>query len=129
MTSIYDNVYLSGTGAMDDNHGMQKFSTKPVPSLQKYSSPFLFMDIPSYDVEDEYESSECDEDNEGEGDMIYSDFSTLNPDVADTDDDFFYPFGSDEIEQTPLRDLSEKAVGLILENERHDEVSIAHCER
>ena len=127
MISIYDYAH-NDLDAVEHNYETRKCSTKLVPPIEGYSSHFLSVDSPNYDVEYEDDSTDCEEDDESEGDMIYSDFSILDPDNETCDDnDLFFSFGSSEIEQAPLGDSSEKAIGLILENEKHNEVSVAHC--
>lgn len=129
MTPIYDDAYLSSLDSMDDDDdGTQKSSTKSIGSSGEYYPPFQSLDLPSYDLEDDDKSTDGEEEDESEGDNIYSDFSALNLDSASYDDgDFPYTFGSGEIEQTLVHNSSAKTFGLILEHEKHEEVSIAPC--
>lgn len=128
-TPIYDDAYLSGLDSMDDDDdGTRKSSAKSIGSSGEYYPPFQSLDLPSYDLEDDDDSTNGEEDDESEGDYIYSDFSALDLDSASCDDgDFPYTFESGEIEQTLVHNSSAKTFELILEHEKHDEVSIAPC--
>lgn len=105
--------------AVEHNHETRNYSTKLVPPTERYSSPFRSVDSLNYDIEYEDDSTDCEEDDESEGDMIYSDFGVLDSNNETCDDnDLFFSFGSSEIEQAPLGDSSENTIGLNLENEK-----------
>ena len=59
-------------------------------------------------------------------DTIYSDFSVLDPSSLSIEDyDSLRPFDNDTNEQELVKELGEEVMGLIIENEKQDEVEVA----
>lgn len=128
MVSMYDNVYVTDLDEMKDgSRKQQPWSDSASPPRQNTPSPSP-LNVSTYDAFD-YEDDSADDDDEdiGGNELVYSDFNALSTDDATCDDDSFLdPFGGNESEQAIGLSSSKEAIELLLENERCDEVSVAH---
>ncbi|MCJ1266435.1 hypothetical protein MMC22_006320 [Lobaria immixta] len=129
MVAMYDNVYVTDLGTAADGSRKQQSPPTAVSLPRQYSPPSPSpLGLSNYDAFD-YEDDPIDEDDDDASgnDLVYSDFSALSADDSDSDDDsYFDPFGSNESEQTAGLGSSREAIGLLLENEKCEEISVVH---
>ena len=92
-------------------------------------SPLGLSNYDAFDLEDDLdeEAGEIEVEVGVEGsDSIYSDFSVLDPAGSDIEDyDSLRPFGDNGNERELVTELGEDVIGLIIENEKQNEVEIA----
>lgn len=136
MVSGLGNPYGAEFDMMpDDNQigypGFDSGHLGPMPSPES-------SDLLNYDALDhELGPSVPDDDENMEGEMVYSDFSKIDPDKPIPDDtDFVDPFQSNDVEPLPLEDVDEddedeeendQAVeGLVWQNRGYGDVSALH---
>jgi len=81
-------------------------------------------DLSNYDVFD-HEDDPVENENDETESLVYSDFNELGSETSDGDDDEEYSFGSFETRAGMTADEGVKAIGLVLEIERKEEVSVA----
>lgn len=122
--SEYDNVYVPNIEIITEDKRKDVSSTKsnfpPTRCLPRSSSPPDLLDY-GFDAEDD----SVDDEDETPG--IYSDFSHLDMDGSNYDDnDFFDAFFSHEVEQLPLDESGQQTLGLILENEKQNAIAFAY---
>lgn len=131
MVSMYDNVYVTDLDRVANGSRKQPSSPTTGSLPRQYNPPSPSPLGPSnYDAFD-YEEDPTDEDDDevdasGTG-LVYSDFSALSADESDSDEDsYFDAFGSNESEQPAVLDSGNDAIGLLMENENCEEISVAH---
>lgn len=129
MVSMYDNVYVTDLDTVPNGSRKQQSSPTTVSLPRPYSPPSPSpLGLSNYDAFD-YEDDPADEDDDDAGgdDLVYSDFNALSADDSDSDDDsYFDHFGSNESEQPAVLSSSKEVIGLLMENEKCEEVSVAH---
>lgn len=120
-----DEVKLRSLAACDRSHP----STRHLGfCAQQYIPPPPSPPGPSnYDAFDEEDDPLDEEADEAAGsDTIYSDFSVLDPASSDIEDyDSLRPFDDDGNERELVIGLGEDVMGLIIENEKQNEVEVA----
>ncbi len=130
MVSMYNNVYVTDADRRTDAGQKEQSSTTSASLPQQNApSPPNQLDQADYDAFDFEEDSDEEEDDETDGNgLVYSDFNSLSSDDDSSDDEIFLdPFISYESEPLELPGSSKDAIGLLLENERREEVSAARC--
>ncbi|MCJ1462690.1 hypothetical protein MMC07_001293 [Pseudocyphellaria aurata] len=131
MVSMYNNVYVTDLDTVANGSRKQPPSPTTGSIPRQYDPPPPSpLGLSNYDAFD-YEEDSTDEDEDDEdasgNDLVYSDFSALSADDSDSDEDsYFDPFGSNECKQPEVLDSGKEAIGLLLENEKCDEISVAH---
>lgn len=111
-----------------NNEDILTYSNRSVPGRAPLSSTQYIFDYDVFDYEDESTEEEAEEDaDERDGvRAVNSDFNVLR--LQDTDieaNDEQYSFDSFDTGERFIDDPEGKTIDLIMENERHDEVSIA----
>ncbi len=87
-------------------------------------SPLGLSNYDAFDHDDDLLDEDADE--VAEHDTIYSDFSVLDPASSEVEDyDSLRPFDDDGNEGESVTELGEDIIGLIIENEKQDEVEVA----
>lgn len=100
----------------------------PLQAPSKSLSVFTSSDYDAFDYEcnDLIDDEGDEEDNAGNEQPVYSDFRTLGSSESDEDfGDAFYSFDTLDTSYHPGIDHGEKAIHLVIENEKQDEVSVA----
>ncbi len=99
----------------------------PLQASLKSRSVFTSSDYDAFDYEDnESVEDEDEEDHPSDSQPVYSDFRTLSSSDADEDfDDASYSFDTLDTSYQLGVDQGEKAIHLVMENERQNEVSVA----
>lgn len=123
MVSMYDN----DTVANDSRKQQSSPTNASLP--RQYSSPSPSqLGLSNYEAFDYENDPIDDEDDDASGDdLVYSDFSALSADDSDSDDDsYFEPFSRNESEQPAVLSPSKEVLKLLMDNEKCDEVSVAH---
>lgn len=106
----------------DSSHGL------PLQTLLKTREVFTSSDYDAFDHEENQSSEDEEDEDENESDdrAVYSDFRVLNsPDSDDEFGDAVYSFDTLDTSDHLGIDHGEKAIHLVMENERKDEVSVA----
>lgn len=112
----------------DSSHGL------PLQTLLKTREVFTSSDYDAFDQEENQSSGNEEDEEEEEGEeenasdnrAVYSDFRVLNsPDSDDEFGDALYSFDTLDTSYHLGIDHGEKAIHLVMENERKDEVSVA----
>lgn len=129
MVSMYDNVYVTDLDNVASGSRRQQSSPTAASLPRQYNpsspSPLGLSNYDAFDYEDD--PIEEDDDDASGNDLVYSDFSALSADNSDFDDDsYFDPFGGDEGEQPAVLSSSKEAIGLVMENEKCEEIEVAH---
>ena len=114
---------------------MLKRNRSPSSLLRETDTPALFVGTEDYDAfdheDDDFDDDESDEDEDEEEDLgydeeVHSDFHVI---ASDSDDGEYceasYAFDTPSTDYQPAFDPGGKAMDLIMETERQDEVSVA----
>lgn len=130
MVSMCGNVYGPDLDTVANGNRTQQSSPTTASVHRQYNPPSPSpLGLSNYDTFD-YEEDPPDEDDDGDAsgnDLVYSDFSALSADNTDPDDgSYFDPFGGDESEQPADFSSGKEAIGLLMENEKCEEISVAH---
>lgn len=130
MVSMCDNVYVTDLGIVANGSRKQQSSPMAASLPRQYNppspSPLGLSNYDAFDYEDDPVDEDDDDDASG-NDLVYSDFSALSADDSNSDDNsYFDPFGSDESEQSAVFSSSKEVMGLLMKNEKCEEISVAH---
>lgn len=129
MVSMCGNVYETDLDTVAYGNRTQQSLSTTASVHRQYNPPSPSpLGLSNYDAFDyEEDPPDEDEDDASGNDLIYSDFSALSADNTDSDDDsYFDPFGGDESEQPAVLGSGKEAIGLLMENEKCEEISVAH---
>ena len=126
-SSLYNNISQPKYNNLTDCSTLHQVSRLPGFSAQQFipppPSPLGLSNYDAFDLEDD----PSDEEDEFTGsDNIYADFSVLDPASSDVEDyDSLRPFDDDGNEGESVTELGEEVMGLIIENEKQNEVEVA----
>lgn len=127
MVSMYDNVYMTDLDNVASGSRRQQSLPTAASLPRQYSPSPSPLGLSNYDAFDYEDDPTEDDDDASEDDLVYSDFSALSADNSDFDDEsYFDPFGGDESEQPAVLSSSKEAIGLLMENEKCEEIEVAH---
>ena len=128
LSSLYGNFHELENNSLTDCGRSHQSPRLLGFSAQKFIPPPPSpLGISNYDALDEDDDPLDEEAEEVTGsDTIYSDFSVLDPASLDIEDyDSLRPFDDNGSERESVSELGEDVMGLIIENEKHDEVEVA----
>ncbi|MCJ1428000.1 hypothetical protein MMC29_005907 [Sticta canariensis] len=131
IASMCDDVYVTDLGIVANCSRKQQSSPMAASLPRQYNppspSPLGLSNYDAFDYEDDPVDEDDDDDDASGNDLVYSDFSAISADDSNSDDNsYFDPFGSDESEQPAVFSSSKEVMGLLMKNEKCEEISVAH---
>lgn len=126
-----DNSYRAKLDMSSDGTRRGGYAPMISDGIPRQRSSATTPDLLNYDVLDHENGPSVPYIDEATGDeMVYSDFSTIDPDQPIPDDnDFFDPFQGNDDEPLPISDSDDAAQGLIWQNKYDDASGLHHMPR